>query len=209
MVFFGRPNPLVPPQDQFALLKRGDRQAFADFINRWKPKVREIVARLAPLTSRQSFDRESLCQAGYEAIWRAVKAIDDCDAGFQTYVATSIANAMKNHIRQTSRRASHETLWPNEYFATGSISDRLVTADPGLVELERQDALVVVRARIAAWLRSLSERKQKLVDLVYYNGLNMAVAAHELGVSRARVSQLHREIVTSGRFALADIAWMN
>ena len=212
------PNPLVPTHSQFALMNRakhGERddpsasRAFAEFIACWKPKVQEIVVRLAPFTSRRSFDYDALCQAGYEAVWRAVKAIGDCDRGFQTYVTTAIANAVKNHMRQISQRASHEVLWPDEYFATGSISERLVTADAGLAELEREDMLAAVRPRVAEWLRSLPEQKQNLVDLMYHRGLNMAHAARTMGVSRARVSQMHREIVESGRLALADIASMN
>jgi len=147
MVFFAHPNSLVPTQIQFTLMKRGGRpasRAFAEFIACWKPKVEAIVAGLAPVTSRQSFNYyDSLCQTGFEAVWLAIKAINNRDRGFQTYVTTAIANAVKSHMRQTSRRASHEVLWPDEYFATGTVSERHVTVDAGLAELERQDMLVL------------------------------------------------------------------
>lgn len=69
--------------------------------------------------------------------------------------------------------------------------------------------MAAVRPRMAEWLQRLPEQKQRVVELVYYRGLNMAQTARSMGISRARVSQINREIMESGCLALEDVASMN
>jgi RNA polymerase sigma factor (sigma-70 family) len=64
---------------------------------------------------------------------------------------------------------------------------------------------VILEAAVRKWVTSLPTQLRMLYRLLYVDDRKMSEVAFALGVTPARVSQLHRDLLTSGRKALPHL----
>lgn len=77
--------------------------------------------------------------------------------------------------------------------------DNLRDSEPAVIEqVERSEKVEKLREQLAF----LPEREQLLLNLYYFEGLNISEIAQVLGVSEARISQLHRRALRKLREGL-------
>ncbi len=55
------------------------------------------------------------------------------------------------------------------------------------------------------WVRAQSAKLQAMYDLLYVHGYTQREAAATMGVTQARVAQLHRALLMRGRIELGDL----
>ena len=84
-----------------------------------------------------------------------------------------------------------------------TVTHPLYQPDPGA---ERALVLVMIRADLAAFLRTLSRREQQVVCLVFWLDLTLADAARMLCVTRQTAHEHLQRALAKGRLMLSDYA---
>lgn len=195
----------------FALLdvqeiKKDNFPEITHFIEACEP----IIAKFASQFSKpNSPDFEDLMQEGRLAALRVVKCFPRGKDNFEYYVRKSIKNAIFLEGRIAKRQIKNNKL----YYSSGTcrnLFDASVSSTyDGFEQIERDDALPVIKSKINKWRKSLSPQKQKIIDLVFYRGMKQIQVASKIGLTRSRVGQIMREILESGKICLADVAELN
>lgn len=105
-----------------------------------------------------------------------------------------MATVMNPYVRP--RGADYVNFEPTPSLINLLVDDETLPIDEILYGLERD-------ARIRLWINTLSPRLRQIFHLLYVEEQTHAEVAATVGVSRARVSQLHRQMLDLGRSALA------
>ena len=195
----------------FALLdvqeiKKGNCPEITHFIEVCEP----IIAKLASRFSKpNSPDFEDLMQEGRLAALRAAKCFPWGKGNFEYYVRKSIKNAIFLEGRIAKRQIKNNKLYYSSETCRNLFDTSVSSTYDGFGQIERDDALPVIKSKINKWRKSLSPQKQKIIDLVFYRGMKQIQAASKIGLTRSRVGRIMHEILESGKIRLADIAELN
>ena len=102
-----QPNP-VPAESSLALLTRaqaGDHAALDLLIERYRPRLRRWAHHRLPHWARDLADTDDLVQETLLSTVRNLRGFTpEHAAGFQNYIRTAIANAVRDHVRRAKRR---------------------------------------------------------------------------------------------------------
>lgn len=183
-------------------IKQGRNFYVSVFLRSFEPFINKYAKRFA-VPNTYNFDE--LVQAGITAAYDAVKSFHSRKGNFKCYIEKSIKNAIFLEGRKNKKRAEKENLYSSLNFFTSRIS----SVHARFEQIESEDVLPVIKSKIAEWRVGLSPQKQKVLGLVFYKGMKQIQAASYLGLSRARIGQIMKEILKSGRICLADIAELN
>lgn len=187
-------------------IKKGSFPEITHFI-----KVCEtIIAKLASRFSKpNSPEFEDLMQEGRIAALRAAKCFPWKKGNFEYYVRKSIKNAIFLEGRIAKRQIKNNKLYYSSETCRKLLDASVSSTYDGFEQVDRDDALPVIKSKINKWRKSLSPQKQKIIDLVFYGGMQQIQAASKIGLTRSRVGQIMHEILENGKIRLADIAKLN
>ena len=196
------------PVSLISKIKSRDFFAVRGFLEAYNSKILKIANRFA---RRGSFDHDLLVQIGSEAAYNAICTCQLSKGNIEPYVCRAIRNGVYEECRKVKRL--HKLVCPLSFFKNEQVSPEknfeIETQNDGFDNVDRQDAWPVMQRKIHLWLEGLSEQKRKLIGLVFFGNMNQSQAAKEMGLTRARVSQLYSEILEDGRITLASIAHLN
>lgn len=126
--------------------------------------VLPLIARLSRTMARRnrSIGREDLEAVGHEAIVMAVLRFDSTIGPFERYALYFARGEMLNHVRKTLKTRERERRLPLGLIADHSVDERSPSdtlADPleRTIELEREEIVSEMRARIAGCLFELNQ----------------------------------------------------
>ena len=102
-----QPDP-IPAESSLSLLARaqaGDHAALDLLIERYRPRLRRWAHHRLPPWARDLADTDDLVQETLLSTVRNLQGFTpEHAAGFQNYIRTAIANAVRNHVRRARRR---------------------------------------------------------------------------------------------------------
>ncbi len=184
--------------------KQGDERAVCTFLDVMDPIIEGTARKFA---CPGSFNYDALIQDGRVAAVNALEHWVPEKGSLKAYVRKSVTNG----VYKVGRLSKRVRLRERSLFGDEESLDvfQMEVSDEGLEEFERQDALPVIKARVREWVRGLSASKRKIIELIFYRGMNQSQAARLMGISRARVGQILKEIAKCGRFALAELSCLN
>lgn len=172
-------SPSPPTPDDLLRIAAGDQRRCRDLIDRWEFAITVIARGYA---SRRS-DWDDLIQAGRIAVYRAaLNYKSSLGTQFGNYAKRAIRNLVMKEAVRLARQRRSET--PLEWEAQQR-KYRSAEWDHARV---RDDA-------VKAWVRELPEPHATIFRLLYADALKQRVAAQEMGVSQARVAQMHKDFV--------------
>jgi RNA polymerase sigma factor for flagellar operon FliA len=186
-----------------------------ELLRLYMPIVHRVVAQLARRLPR-SVPREDLVAAGMFGLYEALqKGAPESPAMFAAYATIRVRGAMMDELRRldwfprrrkptTAEAPTHEAGAPAAS-AAGELRpssparalvrfDDLEGFDPatndGRTPMDQIEEKVAYRALYGA-VSALPERERLIVSMRYFDGLSGKDVASALGLSEARVSQLH------------------
>jgi len=169
-----------------------------------------IIAKFARKFSKpNSPDFEDLMQEGRLAALRAMRCFPTGKKNFEYYVRRSIKNAIFLVSRIAKRQNKNNKLYYLSETCRNLFDTSVNSTYDGFEQIERDDALPVIKSKINKWRKNLSPQKQKVIDLVFFQRMKQIQAASKMGLTRSRVGQIMHEILESGKIHLADIAELN
>ncbi len=183
----------------------GDFVAILDFV--------DIVDKISEKHARQfacikSFNYDVLIQAGRISALRAVNQWPNSSGNIEGYVRKAIKNGILKECREFKRISKHEI-----FISSGDCKGRLnwTAIDRGVIhdgfgQIDREDALPSIKRKVQEWLADFPEQKRKVINLIFYQDFNQSQTSDTIGLSRARVGQIVKEVLESGRTVLADLA---
>ena len=179
----------VPDPDVALMLrvKRGDRGAFAELVERWKHPVVGFVYRTLP----DADEAEDLTQATFVQLWKTADRYQP-SARFSTFLFTIARNLCLNEIRRRSRHPADSLdavagSGPDDEGPSHQIEDR---RQPGAdAEAVRGELF----AKVEEALRDLPEKQRTALVLCREGELSYEEIADVLGTSlQATKSIIHR-----------------
>ncbi len=182
--------------------------------------VHRVVAQLARRLP-QSVSRDDLIAAGTLGLYEALKkGVPENPAMFVAYASIRVRGAIMDELRRLDwfprrRRQQASVDASPETPATGRATRSLVRIDdleasqplasdsdgPG-EHLERKLDFLALQSAISA----LPAREREIIVMRYFRGLSGKTVATELGLSEARVSQLHARAIDLLRRNVEDDA---
>jgi RNA polymerase sigma-70 factor (ECF subfamily) len=167
-------------------VRRGDRQAFRELVERHQRAVIQTIAR----GIGDEWEAEDLAQRVFLQVWRSASRYEPT-AKFTTWLFTIVHNTILNERRRRARRAA-ESLdalsRPDEQGEFGAQFSDAESPDPARAAAERE-----LQARISAAIRELPDNQRTAVVLCRFEGLSYEEIAEVLHCSVPAVkSLLHR-----------------
>lgn len=157
------------------------------FLQKWDPEIRRAASAHAFGRMNPDYEADELAQQARIKVLRLYR-------GGKTralpYIRTSIANAVRTPILRDPVLVQAEEL-PD---------DTLVSEDSD-VELD-----YYVMHEVRSWVRSLPPQLQAVYKFLYVRGLTQREAAERMGVTQARIAQLHRALLQMGASGLHKLA---
>lgn len=195
---------------QWEQARLGDHGARGALIEGYRPYVARVVARMGiPSTTVQ--ERDDLVSAGVIGLIDAVDRFDpDRGVPFEAFAAARIRGAVIDELRHLDGRGRvfwrqvRDGLTDEQTFPAALSLDRLVDAgtEPAVGDstsaLLEQDLLNDVGWAIA----TLPHRERNVIARYYGSSWTLRQIGRELGVSEARVSQLHARAIAHLRHLL-------
>lgn len=189
-------------------IKQGNESAIDWFIGVCETTIAKIANQFA---IPKTFNHDALMQAGRISALNAARCFQAKKGNFAGYIRKAIVNAVYYESRKEKRRIEKRHLaYMSELDLSQGCLERCVGVDDGgLEEIDRKDAQAVIKLKIDKWRKSLSSRRQKIIDLVFYQRMNQTQAASHIGLTRSRIGQIMHKILENGKIHLADIAELN
>jgi RNA polymerase sigma factor for flagellar operon FliA len=132
---------------------------------------------------------------GFDGLmWAAARYQDGRGASFATFAGYRIRGAMLDGARALRAQAACESLE-----AAAAVLAAAPAADELLARREERRRLLRAVARLRG-------RERHFVRRVYVEGVDIAAAGAEVGISKSWASRLHARTVRSLRVAIADAA---
>lgn len=165
-------------------------------IKQFEPAVQKFVSQL---TSKfpphiAANERADLAQEGRFAVLRALGDYESTKAG---RLSTFTLQRIKWGISDALDRLPPEAVDWEEVDTADRLSGEEVGPEQGVTKAEAAGA-------IRAFVAMLSPQQQDVVIGVFWHGYSQADVARKLGVSRARVNAILREVYERGRAELAQ-----
>ncbi|MEO6828099.1 MAG: ECF RNA polymerase sigma factor SigK [Microbacteriaceae bacterium] len=149
-----------------ARVGRGDTAAFAQFYDRFAPKVLGLVRRLI----RDHAQSEEVTQEVFLEIWQSASRFDPNKAGASTWTMTMAHRRAIDRIRSAQATRNRDIrVGIRDY---GTEYDQVAEAAEVRIEHERVEAA----------MHSLSEAQRQAVSLAYYGGLTHTELAERLSI---------------------------
>jgi RNA polymerase sigma factor (sigma-70 family) len=171
---------LNPGRDEISRIRENVRWSFDDLLQRWDVPIRCVARKY----STKSTHQDDLFQVGSLALHRAVQTFEPGRSKFTTYANTLIRNAMKD-LRRSDTRAAVQTV-----LASDCEDDDFKLDDAEGIEYPDRVVQAEEVLAVHVWLDQLGERDRFVVDSHFYRGVSLTAIAAELGLSKARVSQI-------------------
>ncbi len=167
-----------------------------------------IVASYASKFAKpKTFHYDDLMQTGRLAALESAWQFEIGKGNFAGYITTSIRNAIYTVGRQrrywSSLLVNESDLNPEQKRFDYS------TEHDGFAKVDREDALSKIKSKISEWRKTLSPKKNQVLDLLFGRGMNQSQAASKMGLSRQNISKMLIGILENGRVALADLEVLN
>jgi len=180
-------NPLDADAELMLRVRRGDRGAFRELVERHQRGVIQTIYRAIG----DSWEAEDLAQRVFVQVWRSAARYEPT-AKFTTWLFTIVHNAILNERRRRARRGAEslealarhdeETESPGAQFADAA------SPDPARAAAERE-----LQARISSAIQRLPDNQRTAVVLCRFEGFSYEEIAKVLRCSVPAVkSLLHR-----------------
>jgi RNA polymerase sigma factor (sigma-70 family) len=189
LVAGGVESPFVYPTQQSRNTSQFSQDVCEDILNEYETDIKRAAHSVAfGLSSTASADiaQEVRCHL-YQVIKR-------CGNLPSPYIRRVIANAARTarlkEVRQTKNSVSLDV-------NADALQEQKCTPE--------SDSDLFLRKSVAVWLRTLPKRVQQLFTLLYVEGHTQRVAALKLGITQARVAQLHSQLLQRGKLDLIHL----
>lgn len=182
---------LNPSSEDLAAIRSGHQTPFSNLLNNWLPDIRSLSAGF----SRTAFDRDDYVQVGSLTLFDACHTYPvEGAVAFERYARRAIKLAMID-VRRAERAKSRTLV---AFVEPAELPD-LETPFPGPLDclVEEED-----EAAVREWVGRLHGRDRQILKGVYWREIPQAQLARSLGLTSARVSQIHRALLAAGRQAL-------
>jgi len=179
------PGELDADSDLMRRVQRGDREAFARLVDRYKQPIYNFILR----TVRDETEAEDLTQNTFVQLWKAARRYRT-NARFSTWLYTIARNLALNEIRRRSRHRAESLDAPHpehDEHALHQVEDRAVLGPPE--QLVRAELF----AKVEEAIRDLPENQRTALLLCREEDFSYEEIASILGVSlSATKSIIHR-----------------
>ncbi len=187
-----------------------------ELLERYSPLVRKIAGGIQRKLPGNVL-REDLVAAGMGGLWDAIRRHSDGPSeSFDWYVRVRIRGAILDELRAQDwlprrARAAAEAASGTDAYVPPPAIVRFDDASEweqnhALRDFSNGEALVAARERYTATVAAveqLPERERRIVSQHYFHGVKLKDLGIELGVSEARVSQIHSAALGRLRATLA------
>jgi len=188
--------------------RAGDAAARHALIERYLPLCRRIAyaTKVLPTAARGSDDLEAAGVVGL------IQAVDRFDPGrgipFEGYATLRVRGAILDEVRRLDERSRDARRLAPEDEQRGPVSleflqERGEMGDPAeLAEVDARVAHDGLRDDVERALAAIPVRERSILASYYSDGLTLATIGRRLGISEARVSQLHSRAIAQLRSVL-------
>ena len=174
-----------PDAELMRRVKRGDREAFAELVERYKQPVYNFILR----TVRDQTEAEDLAQNTFVQVWKSARRYR-VSARFSTWLYTIARNLALNELRRRSRHRAESLDAPHPEYEEQplhQVKDSSTLAPPD--QVVRDELFVKVEEAI----RDLPENQRTALLLCREEDVSYEEIAEILGVSvSATKSIIHR-----------------
>jgi len=187
---------MAPSPRELQSILLGEPGAFAGLLQRWSGYIERLARRFA----KSAFDRDDFVQTGICTLYDVcLSTRTKLLVKFESYARRAIWFAMNELIRRGVNRLDQSVV----FMPADDLEEQQAAG------LEPVDSLFLQhRAEaIREWLTWLPERERTIVQLRYWEGESQASTARRLGLTRARVNQIERELLVRARRCFA--IWLN
>jgi RNA polymerase sigma-70 factor, ECF subfamily len=156
------------PDNPLHLIQRmatGDRDAFANFYDRYAALVLTFATRLLQVRA----DAEDLLQEVFLQVWRQAKSYDQARGSPEAWIVTMTRSRAIDKLRSRRRR--------DESAGSSQEHSRL----EGVGTVERGAAASAARLTIQGALAQLPEAQRIVLELAYFEGFTQSEIAARLG----------------------------
>lgn len=193
--------------ERWAQARLGDRDARAELIESYRPYVSRLVARMGiPPTSVQ--EREDLVSAGVIGLIDAVDRFDHArGVPFEAFARARIQGAVIDELRRLDGRT--RTFWKHVREGTAQEDslpaalslDRLIAegTEPAAGDMTTSLLEQDLYNDVGIALMTLPRRERSVLQRYYGAARTLREIGREMGVSEARVCQLHARAIAQLR----------
>jgi RNA polymerase sigma factor for flagellar operon FliA len=191
--------------------RAGDATARHALIERYLPLCRRIAhaTKVLPTAARGSEDLEA---AGVVGLIQAVDRFDPSRGiPFEGYAALRVRGAVLDEVRRLDDLSRGARLRAREDDHRGAVSleflqERGEMGDPAeIAEVDARAAHDGLRDDVERALAAIPARERSILASYYSDGLTLATIGRRLGISEARVSQLHTRAIAQLRSVLGVV----
>jgi len=199
----------------WARCRAGDATARHALIERYLPLCRRIAraTKVLPTAARGSDDLEA---AGVVGLIQAVDRFDPSRGiPFEGYAVLRVRGAILDEVRRLDELTRDARRVADEDERRGALSleflqERGEMGDPAEVaEVDVRAAHDGLRDDVERALAAIPVRERAILACYYSDGLTLATIGRRLGISEARVSQLHTRAIAQLRSVLGVVAIPN
>jgi RNA polymerase sigma-70 factor (ECF subfamily) len=166
-------------------VQRGDRQAFAELVERYQRPIYNFILR----TVRDETEAEDLAQNTFVQVWKSAKRYR-VSARFSTWLYTIARNLSLNEIRRRRRHQAESLDAPHPEYEEQSLHQVKDTTSPAPPDAVVRDELFV---KVEEAIRDLPESQRTALLLCREEDVTYEEIARILGVSlSATKSIIHR-----------------
>jgi RNA polymerase sigma factor for flagellar operon FliA len=192
--------------------RAGDAAARHALIERYLPLCRRIAraTKVLPTAARGAEDLEA---AGVVGLIQAVDRFDpSLGIPFEGYAALRVRGAILDEVRRLDELTRDARRLAREDDQRAAVSleflqERGEMGDPAeIAEVDARTALDGLRDDVERALAVIPLRERSILASYYSDGLTLAAIGRRLGVSEARVSQLHARAIAQLRSVLGVVA---
>lgn len=175
----------LPDPNDYAGLRRGDRQVFERLFKAWYPRLAEYAMRITG--NRDA--AEDVVQDVFIRVWEKIENLPEA-AQLPAYLFRAVRNRALNHQRQLKTR--------DKWAAAASSDSAIMPEVLGRLDLSE------LQTAVTAALRNLSPRELEVFILSRRESLTYSSIAQTLGISIKTVETLMGRALKSLRKQLAD-----
>jgi RNA polymerase sigma factor FliA len=196
----------------WARCRAGDATARHALIERYLPLCRRIAfaTKVLPTAARGAEDLEA---AGVIGLIQAVDRFDPSRGiPFEGYAALRVRGAVLDEVRRLDDLSRGARLRAREDEHRGAVSldvlqERGEMGEPAeIAEVDARAAHDGLRDDVERALAAIPVRERAILASYYSDGLTLATIGRRLGISEARVSQLHSRAIAQLRSLLGVVA---
>jgi RNA polymerase sigma factor (sigma-70 family) len=185
---------LHPSSAELEAIRSGNHADFATLLGRWLC----VIIPLAWKFGRSKFASDDYLQVASLALLRTCVKSPALGAKFEQRARRTIKCRMIDLARRERQPDNDPVRFvdPDELAEPEADAD---LADPHIRLVQEEDC-----ERLGRWMSQLPERERRLLKMKYWEGASQAVVARELGLTEARVSQLHSALLKDAEEFLAE-----